>query len=117
MSTDVARPRVATVPAVIFCAGLLLLLAGGWWWMQSGPGTADGMAAGQVVQRSASGQDLDLTVAYEVDGARLETEGTVSRAAFDFQGGAVWVCYDPTDPKDARLRLPMDPWCAQPDQE
>ncbi|GAB3588449.1 hypothetical protein [Calidifontibacter terrae] len=72
-----------------------------------------GMTDGTVTARTTSGTDLSLTVRYAVDGKTHQVTGTVDKAQYDWQGGAIWVCYAAKDPAKATLRLPYDPWCNQ----
>lgn len=112
-----ARQRQAGTGRKIIAllAVVVLLYAGAQWWtsrQQSGP-ERPGMASGTVVDSSRSGSEQRLTVRYEVDGDDHRVEGTVDSAAFAAQGRVVWVCFKPSDPGDARLRLPQDELCGQ----
>ena len=96
----------------LIAAGLaLILLAGYWWWSQSQRTPPRSMTEGTITSRTVDGKDLRVTVNYRVGRATHSVTGRVDRAALQWQGGAIWVCYEPGDPTKATLRLPYDPWC------
>lgn len=100
-------------------AGLIVIaIIVGYWWHLKHPDEpkATGMTAGTVVETQSSDGQLELTVAYRVDGSRHETSGAVDAQRFRTDGKVVWVCYDPAEPGDTdatHLRLPTDPLCDQ----
>jgi len=97
---------------VLVAAGLLALH----WWdgRQSGGPARPGMAPATVLhQGTVKDGETDLTVRYSVDGKSHETTDPVNAKAFRSQGGVAWVCYAPSDPTDASIRLPEDPLCGQ----
>ncbi|MBD2760836.1 hypothetical protein IEE94_15150 [Yimella sp. cx-573] len=99
-------------PRFLLIAGLVLLLAAGasWWWQGRTP-TPRLMTDGSVTASQPDGDSLKLTVKYSADGAQRTATGTVNKAAFEWQGRTIWVCYEIDDPSAATLRLPYDPWC------
>lgn len=87
------------------------MLGGFWWWQQSQQPTYRSMTDGTVTEQKTDGSALVLTVKYRAGSAEHSIKGRVDKAAFDWQGRSVWVCYDPDEPTDASLRLPYDPLC------
>ena len=113
---SISREQRDWVKAAIGLVVIAVII--GYWWHLKHPAhvTTMGMAAGTVVKTDGSGDQLDLTVDYTVDGHRHQTTGSVDAARFRADGKVVWVCYSPKSPADTdqtRLRLPTDPLCAQ----
>lgn len=105
--------RRVVVPLAVIAVGVVLIavaLAGR---LLHHSADGRGMTDGTITARTTSGSELDLTVRYTVDGESREVKGSVDKAQFDWQGGAIWVCYVEKDPSQASLRLPYDPWCNQ----
>lgn len=98
---------------VVLVAAAFLVLQ--WWSGRGSSGPArPGMAPAVVLkQGTVSGGETDLTVRYAVDGKSHELTEPVNAHAFRAQGGVAWVCYAPSDPSDAVIRLPQDPLCGQ----
>ncbi|WP_265443787.1 DUF3592 domain-containing protein [Flexivirga meconopsidis] len=116
---DPRRPGLLGTPGQKIVAVLLLavvLYAGLYWWQsrqRSGP-ERPAMASATVLREApaADGRST-LTVRYRVDGKQHETTKDVATAAFTAQGKVVWVCFKPSDPSNADLRLPEDELCGQ----
>ncbi|TWE11792.1 hypothetical protein BKA23_0578 [Rudaeicoccus suwonensis] len=101
--------------AYVILSGIVIF--GAFLWLRAhethGPGQA-GMASATVIRQSpATDGRTDLTVSYTVDGKTRQITKSVETSAFSSQGRIVWVCFDPTDPSSASLRLPEDPLCGQ----
>lgn len=98
---------------VVLVAAVLLALQ--WWNGRGSSGPArPGMAPAAVLrQGTATGGETDLTVRYTVDGKSHQVTAPVNANAFRAQGRVAWVCYAPSDPTDASIRLPEDPLCGQ----
>lgn len=104
--------RSARLPLGLIAVGLvLILLAGYWWWGRSHPAPPRSMTEGTITSRAVEGKDLLVTVDFRVGHDTHSVTGRVDRNALTWQGGAIWVCYEPADPDVATLRLPYDPWC------
>ncbi len=101
------------LPLLVIALGLgLIAVAVGQRLLHRSPADR-GMTEGTITTRTVHGPSLDLSVRYSVDGTTRQVDGTVDKAQFDWQGGAIWVCYVADDPAKASLRLPYDPWCNQ----
>ncbi|NNG37704.1 hypothetical protein HJ588_00235 [Flexivirga sp. ID2601S] len=116
---DPRRPGLLSTPGQKIVAVLVfavVLYAGLYWWQSrrnAGP-ERPAAAAGTVVREApADSGRSNLTVRYTVDGKQLETTKDVATAAFTAQGKVVWVCFAPSDPTNAALRLPEDQLCGQ----
>lgn len=112
------RPRAAApgnprLPLLLALAGTLLVaLAGFWWWQQSQTDPGRSMSQGTITSRATDGDSLKLDVSFRVGSAAYSARGVVDSDALTYQGGTVWVCYNPSDPGDGpTIRLPYDPWC------
>lgn len=103
------RPRVA-LPLLLLVALVVGYLV--WRHAQPSPTTTSAMAEASVVSSAGDGDSLRLTLRYVARGRTLTTTGTVPAAEFARQGKVVWVCFDPRATDQTRLRLPMDPLCA-----
>lgn len=72
-----------------------------------------GMTLGSVRGApAASKARVQLTVGYQVRSTPHTVTGEVDAASYVAQGRIVWVCFDPSDPGHAHLRLPTDDLCS-----
>lgn len=120
--TSPDRPRLLSksrpgdrIIAVLLLAGVAYF--GVQWWQSrssdSGPARPAMTSATVLNMTPAKAGELDLTVRYTVDGKQHKVTKPVDAAAFQTQGKVAWICYKPSDPSDAAIRLPEDELCGQ----